>query len=172
MATCSSVLAWKMFQQRRLVGYSPWDCKGIGHDWLQTPIHNRNDLGREKHSESCYWANFILLTLTIIGRNKYILAPKFFDSTQHTHTHIHTHTHTSLSTCTSPTLLLSWICPEIFPLTIGGAHLSDFNFFLPGGRDLSWQTIWNCWGNINKIWMCVLQQWREYLRSWNAFVGD
>ena len=32
METCSSVLAWKIPQQRRLVGYSPWDCKGIRYD--------------------------------------------------------------------------------------------------------------------------------------------
>ena len=27
MATCSSVLAWRIHRQRRLMGYSPWDCK-------------------------------------------------------------------------------------------------------------------------------------------------
>ena len=27
MATCSSVLAWRIHRQRRLMAYSPWDCK-------------------------------------------------------------------------------------------------------------------------------------------------
>jgi len=30
MATCSSILAWKISGQRRMAGYSTWGCK----DWI------------------------------------------------------------------------------------------------------------------------------------------
>ena len=32
MATQSSILAWKTPWTESLMGYSPWDCKKIGHD--------------------------------------------------------------------------------------------------------------------------------------------
>ena len=33
MATHSSILAWEIpWTERRLVGYSPWGCKRVGHD--------------------------------------------------------------------------------------------------------------------------------------------
>ena len=31
MATHSSILAWEIHGQRKVVGYSSWDCK-VGHD--------------------------------------------------------------------------------------------------------------------------------------------
>ena len=66
---------------------------------------------RKVQKEPCYWANFILLT--VIGRNKYILAPKPFNSTQNTHTqtHTHTHTHTTLHLYLSnpPPLLVHFV---------------------------------------------------------------
>ena len=41
----SSILAWKKKShgQRSLIGYSPWDCKRVGHDWAtkQQQIINR-----------------------------------------------------------------------------------------------------------------------------------
>lgn len=48
----------------------------------------------------------------------------------------------------SPPVHFLSCCPEIleiFPLTIGRAHLSDFNFSPLGSRALSWQTVWNYW---------------------------
>ena len=32
MATLSSIIAWEMHGQRRLVGYNPWNRKRVGHD--------------------------------------------------------------------------------------------------------------------------------------------
>ena len=34
MATYSSILAWKFHGQRKLVGYSPWGCRRVRHDWV------------------------------------------------------------------------------------------------------------------------------------------
>ena len=33
MATASSILAWKIYGQRSLAGYSPWGHRA-GHDWV------------------------------------------------------------------------------------------------------------------------------------------
>ena len=32
MATHSSILAWEIYGQRSLAGYSPWGRKRVGHD--------------------------------------------------------------------------------------------------------------------------------------------
>ena len=41
MITLSSILAGKSHGQRSLVGYSPWGCKGVGHDLVtkQQPLY-------------------------------------------------------------------------------------------------------------------------------------
>ena len=39
MATHSSILAWRIPQQRNLVGYSPWGHKRVRHDWARTHTH-------------------------------------------------------------------------------------------------------------------------------------
>ena len=32
MATHSSILAWEIYDQGSMVGYSPWGCKRVRHD--------------------------------------------------------------------------------------------------------------------------------------------
>lgn len=66
--------------------------------------------------------------------------PPFFLSSSSHHSLL-----SPLQSISSHFVLRSW---EFFPLTIGRAHLSDFNFFPLGGRALSWQTVWNYWGGI------------------------
>ena len=43
MATHSSTLVWTFHGQRSLVGYSPWGCKRVRHDWT-TSLPSQVDL--------------------------------------------------------------------------------------------------------------------------------
>ena len=51
MAIHSSILAWKAHGQRNLVGYSPWGCKGVGHEL--TPEHEQEHSGGEGSLPGC-----------------------------------------------------------------------------------------------------------------------
>ena len=46
MATYSNILVWeiKLYEQRSLVGYSPWDCKTTGHNLVTKNSNNNNDI--------------------------------------------------------------------------------------------------------------------------------
>ena len=55
MAAHSSTLAWKIQGQRRLVGYSPWSCKRIRHDWLNSKQQQTDGINSLLHSFPQWW---------------------------------------------------------------------------------------------------------------------
>ena len=55
MATHSSILAWKIPWTEEPVGYSPWGCKGVGHNWAIDHTH---------HWKGRVFRNFLIICFT------------------------------------------------------------------------------------------------------------
>ena len=58
MKTHSRILTWKSHGQRSLVGYSPWGCKGVGHNWahIHTHVQGRNHTTKHDRLNTClFW---------------------------------------------------------------------------------------------------------------------
>ena len=53
MATHSSILAWEIYGQRSLMGYSPWGRKRVGHDLVTKNSNKSAEKSRRMAERGC-----------------------------------------------------------------------------------------------------------------------